>query len=171
MLVDDFLELPYFNQQPKQAASHRLLKAEVDGRVILNHEDSFGVCAEGGDNNKGEVFLIFRGTTMANKKADVLTDARIGLSFSSTSRWPVHSGFQHCFESMLPAIRSFFTSFKGSVKTVHCIGHSLLVALFITSVFKAHPRTHNPKNGHFAEYAAGFILFTTSITGLYYLWS
>jgi triacylglycerol lipase len=26
---------------------------------------------------------------------------------------------------MLPTIRSFFTSFKGSIKAVHCIGHSL----------------------------------------------
>jgi len=126
MLVDLFLKLPYFKRSDKSTtAQHTHLKAEVGGRVVLNHEDGFGVCAEGGEHNKGEIFLIFRGTTMENKKADVLTDARIGLSFSSTSKWPVHSGFQHCFESMLPAIRSFFTSFKGSVKTVHCIGHSL----------------------------------------------
>jgi hypothetical protein len=46
-----------------------------------------------------------------------------------------------------------------------------LVALFITSVFKAHPRTHNPKNGHLAEYTTGFILFTATLAGLYYLWS
>jgi hypothetical protein len=126
MLVDLFLKLPYFKQAGKAAASpHKHLKAEVGGRVLLNHEDGFGICAEGGENNKGEIFLIFRGTTMANQKADVLTDARIGLSFSKTNKWPVHSGFQHCFESMLPAIIGFFSSFKGGVKTVHCIGHSL----------------------------------------------
>ena len=125
ILVDDFLELPYFNQKGTRVVSpHKLLKAEVGGRVILNHEDGFGVCAEGGGNNKGEIFLIFRGTTMANKKADVLTDARIGLSRAKTGM-PVHSGFQHCFSSMLPAIRNFFTSHKGSIKVVHCIGHSL----------------------------------------------
>lgn len=125
MLVDLFLKLPYFKREEKATASpHKHLKAEVGGRVILNHDDGFGVCAEGGENNKGEVFLIFRGTTMANKKADVLTDARIGLTRSNTGQL-VHCGFQHCFNSMLPAIRIFFTSYKGSIKTVHCIGHSL----------------------------------------------
>lgn len=145
MLVDLFLKLPYFKRAEKAIASpHKHLKAEVGGRVILNHEDGFGICAEGGENNKGEVFLIFRGTTMANKKADVLTDARIGLSFSTTSKWPVHSGFQSCFESMLPAILGFFTSYKGSIKTVHCIGHSLggavatLAADWVAQILK-HP--------------------------------
>lgn len=118
-------ENPLFKKLEKGATSpHKPLKAEVGGRVILNHKDSFGVCTEGGDSNKGEVFLIFRGTTMANKKADVLTDARIGLTRTVTGL-PAHCGFQHCFESMLPAIRTFFASFKGNVKAVHCIGHSL----------------------------------------------
>ena len=54
----------------------------------------------------------------------MLTDARIGLTRTVTGL-PAHCGFQHCFESMLPEIRSFFASFKGSVKVVHCIGHSL----------------------------------------------
>ena len=69
MLVDLFLKLPYFKRGAKSEASpHKHLKSEVGGRVILNFTDGFGVCAEGGENNKGEVFLIFRGTTMANKK-------------------------------------------------------------------------------------------------------
>lgn len=124
-LVDEFLNLPYFKKaKSNQPSPHKHLKAEVGGRVILNHEDGFGICAEGGENNKNEIFLIFRGTTMANKKADVLTDARIGLTRSTTGL-PVHCGFQHCFSSMLPAIRSFFTAYKGPIKTVHCIGHSL----------------------------------------------
>lgn len=125
MLVDLFLKLPYFKRTGKSdTPSNKHLKAEVGGRVILNFTDGFGVCAEGGESNKGEVFLIFRGTTMANKKADVLTDARIGISRSRTGL-PVHSGFNHCFISMLPEIRNFFSSFKGNITTVHCIGHSL----------------------------------------------
>ena len=108
MLVDLFLKLPYFKRAAKSEASpHKHLKSEVGGRVILNFTDGFGVCAEGGENNKGEVFLIFRGTTMANKKADVLTDARIGLTRSATGL-PVHCGFNHSFTSMLPQIRNFF---------------------------------------------------------------
>lgn len=35
----------------------------------------------------------------------------------------------------------------------------LLVILFITSLFKANPKTHNPEHGHKAEYLAGFICF------------
>lgn len=125
LMVDTFLKQSYFKRSSKkELSSNSLLKAEVGGRVILNHEDGFGVFAEGGDDNKGEIFLIFRGTTMANKKADVLTDARIGLTRSVTGL-PTHCGFQHCFESMLPAILTFFTTFKGNIKTIHCIGHSL----------------------------------------------
>ena len=125
MLVDLFLKLPHFKRPEKgENSSHKHLKAEVGGRILLNHEDGFGICAEGGENNKNEVFLIFRGTTMANKKADVLSDARIGITRSATGL-PVHCGFEHCFSSMLPAIRTFFSSFKGSIKTVHCVGHSL----------------------------------------------
>lgn len=125
MLVDIFLKLPYFKRATKSEPSpHMHLKSEVGGRVILNFTDGFGVCAEGGENNKGEIFLIFRGTTMANKKADVLTDARIGIIRSSAGL-PVHCGFQHTFSSMLPQIRQFFSSFKGNITTVHCIGHSL----------------------------------------------
>ena len=107
-----FLLHPVFKSSVNnKIAKH--LKAEVGGRVLLNYKDGFGICTEGGENNKGEIFLIFRGTTMENKKADVLTDARIGLSRSMTGM-PVHCGFQHCFSSMLPAIRNFFTSYKGS---------------------------------------------------------
>ena len=104
-----FLLHPVFKSGANNKISANHLKAEVGGRVILNHDDGFGICAEGGENNKGEIFLIFRGTTIANKKADVLTDARIGLTRSSTG-FPVHCGFQHCFSSMLPAIRGFFTN-------------------------------------------------------------
>jgi triacylglycerol lipase len=122
MLVDLFLKLPYFARSTaSDNRPHVHLKAEVGGRVLLNHKDGFGVCAVGGSNNQGESFLIFRGTTTANKKADVLTDARIGITHTSNGL-PVHCGFYHCFESMLPDIERFFANLTGSVKVVHCIG-------------------------------------------------
>ncbi|WP_111643066.1 lipase family protein [Marinimicrobium alkaliphilum] len=118
--VDDFLNSSLFKQ------SHRAkpLKAEVGGRLLLNHQDAFGVCAHGANRYQGDVFLIFRGTTTANSGADFLTDARIGLSVSSGGV-PVHSGFEHCFSSMLPQIKGFFAQCKAGIRTVHCIGHSL----------------------------------------------
>lgn len=118
-----FLLHPLFRNNGKKP-SYNHLKAEVGGRVILNHKDGFGICLEGGDDHAGEIFLIFRGTTMANNKADVLTDARIGITSSSTGL-PVHCGFHHCFSSMLPKIQTFFNTHKGSIKAVHCVGHSL----------------------------------------------
>lgn len=124
-LVDLFLKLPYFKRADNSSLSPaKYLTASVGGRLLLNYKDGFGVCAEGGENNKGEIFLIFRGTTTANHGADILTDARIGLSFTK-SGLPVHCGFQHCFNSMLPAMRQFFNAHRGGVTTVHCIGHSL----------------------------------------------
>lgn len=119
-----FLLHPVFKPKASQKISYNHLKAEVGGRVLLNHKDGFGICADGGENNKDEIFLVFRGTTMANNGADVLTDARIGITMSSTGL-PVHCGFHHCFSSMLPKIRTFFNTYKGNIKVVHCIGHSL----------------------------------------------
>ncbi|MEW5756922.1 MAG: lipase family protein [Pseudomonadota bacterium] len=121
-LVDTFLKQSYF-KHPKSSGSapNRHLHAEVGGRIILNHRDGFGVCAQGKDLN--DLFLIFRGTTMANGGADILTDARIGIRSSAAG--PVHIGFSHCFKSMLPEIRTFLAAHVNGKKTVHCIGHSL----------------------------------------------
>lgn len=122
-----FMSHPVFSSPTKnnQPVKHKHLKAEVGGRVILNFKDGFGICAEGTGQYEDELFLVFRGTTMANKKADVLTDARIGIT-SSVAGLPVHIGFNHCFMSMLSDIRKFMTGFKGKrIKAVHCIGHSL----------------------------------------------
>ncbi len=77
----------------------------------------------GGKGYEGDVFLIFRGTTTANNKADFVTDGHIGLTRSSTGHM-VHVGFNHTFTSMLPQIRSFLAKNKVT-GTVHCIGHSL----------------------------------------------
>lgn len=165
IFVDTFLKQQYFKKTGKlEISPHKHLKAEVGGRVLLNHEDGFGICAEGGENNKGEIFLIFRGTTMANKKADVLSDARIGLTRSTTGS-PVHCGFQHCFSSMLPAIRAFFASFKGAITIVHCIGHSLggavaaLAADWVATTLKHHTQLYT-----FGAPRVGTELFIKSTT-------
>lgn len=121
--VKRFLDHPRFKKIEKSSSSpHQHLKAEVGGRLLLNHKDGFGVCAQG--SYEDELFLIFRGTTTENNGADILTDARIGIT-RSTAGLPVHVGFHHCFTSMLPAIRTFFSAHNSRAKTVHCIGHSL----------------------------------------------
>ena len=124
-LVDTYLKLPYFKKTTGTSPPSGIhLKGEVGGRIILNYSDGFGVCAEGGGDNKNELFMIFRGTTTANNGADMLTDARIGI-MSNQAGLPVHIGFEHCFSSMLPKIKQFIAAQKGVVKVVHCIGHSL----------------------------------------------
>jgi len=45
-----------------------------------------------------------------------------------------------------------------------------LFVFFIAGVFKANPRTHHPECRPFAEYTAGFMICTSSIIGIYYLW-
>lgn len=97
-----------------------ILQADVGGRVFRSAKDAFGLCAKG---SNGDLFLIFRGTTTANNKADFVTDARIGITRSETGH-TVHVGFNHAFKSMLPEIRQFMVDAKIT-GTVHCIGHSL----------------------------------------------
>lgn len=101
----------------------KVIKAEVGGRVIRAANDAFGLCAVGAGDYKNDLFLIFRGTTEANNKADWLTDARIGICLSKTGL-PVHIGFNHTFNSMLPDIRQFIAQAKAG-GYVHCVGHSL----------------------------------------------
>jgi hypothetical protein len=101
----------------------KLLKGDIGGRIFRATKDGFGLCAKGGGTYKGDLFLIFRGTTTANNKADLVTDGRIGIE-RSKSGLPVHIGFNHTFTSMLPDIRKFILEAK-SLGTIHCIGHSL----------------------------------------------
>jgi hypothetical protein len=119
LLLKGFLLRKEFSQV-KNNQKH--LKAEVGSRLI-NTRDSFGVCVMGGDKYKNELFLMFRGSTTSNHNADWVSNARIGVS-SSKSGLPVHTGFNHIFNSMLPQIQSFLKDAK-QIKSVHCIGHSL----------------------------------------------
>ena len=119
LLLKGFLSRAEFSHASGQA---KHLKAEVGFRLI-NTRDGFGVCAMGGDRYKNELFLIFRGSTSANYSADWVSNARIGVSSSKTGL-PVHTGFNHIFNSMLPQIQSFLKDAK-QIKSIHCIGHSL----------------------------------------------
>lgn len=124
-IVERFAQLPFFKKNlPASGTNHKHLVANVGGRIVLSHRDGFGICIEGGENFRDQIFIIFRGTTTANNYADFLTDARIGITRSAAGL-PVHIGFNHCFMSMLPAIRNFLVSCKPNMHTVHCIGHSL----------------------------------------------
>ena len=107
----------------KEMPNKAILEAAVGGRVINAARDAFGLCALGAGDYKNDLFLVFRGTTDANNKADWLTDARIGICRSKTGL-PVHIGFNHAFNSMLPEIRKFISQARPT-GYIHCIGHSL----------------------------------------------
>lgn len=112
----------FLSNEMFSAKSHTL-QANVGGRFVLSATDGFGLCVMGGENYEKDAFLIFRGTTEANNKADFVTDDNIGLTRSSTGNM-VHVGFNRTFTSMLPQIKSFLA--KNEITgTVHCIGHSL----------------------------------------------
>ena len=118
-----FLARGIFSQK---IAHQNKLTANVGGRIIRNARDGFGLCAMGdGAKHKGDAFFIFRGTTMANNKADVISDARIGTQFSKTGT-QVHIGFNEIFKSMLKDIKEFVRSNHNEMKgMIHCVGHSL----------------------------------------------
>lgn len=105
------------------APDAKAIKASVGGYVLKAAKDGFGVCAKGAGAYKGNIFLIFRGTTEANNKADFVTDARIGIKTSKTGL-PVHIGFNHTFNSMLPEIQKFISEAE-TTGAIHCVGHSL----------------------------------------------
>lgn len=99
------------------------LKAEVGFRVI-NAKAGFGVCVRGGKGREKEIFIMFRGTTLSNYGADLISDVRIGVETSKTGL-PVHVGFNHAFCSMLPSIKEFVSANIDATSTIHVIGHSL----------------------------------------------
>lgn len=114
------LSNPLFSET---TSNSNVVSAKVGGRLFRSAKDSFGLMTMGSGAFQNDAFLIFRGTTEANNKADWVTDARIGFSISKTGI-PVHSGFNQTFNSMLPEIEKFFSESKVTGQ-IHCIGHSL----------------------------------------------
>ena len=168
VLIGEYFENPVFQTSSKSTPSHNHLKASVGGRLVLKYKDGFGMCAEGGDQYKNELFLVFRGTTGKNKGADVLTDARIGIK-SNEHGLPVHIGFHHCFTSMIPEIKKFFEGYKGNVTMVHCVGHSLGGAVAsLAADWVKRTYGHNTKLYTFGAPRVGtdwFVKSTTTILG------
>ena len=158
-----FLSRPIFQSDAK-----KVLQADVGGRVINAYKDSFALAACGDGEYKNDLFLIFRGTTTNNNKADFLTDARIGLT-SSSGGCPAHIGFCHAFASMKPAIDSFIKDhFKNSnqpIRSVHCIGHSLGGAVATLAAEWAYGHvTKNVKLYTFGQPRVGLGFFATTLT-------
>jgi len=120
---EQFIKVFLTRNEFSQAKSGSKQLNAVVGSRLINTRDGFGVCAMGGDKYENELFLIFRGSTNANSNADWVSNARIGVASSKTGS-PVHLGFNHIFNSMLPQIQSFLKDAK-QIKSVHCIGHSL----------------------------------------------
>ncbi|HEY8569243.1 lipase family protein [Microbulbifer sp.] len=122
-----FLAKPLFAKQKSSTKVNvqgpKILEAQVGGRIFRRAQDSFGLCARGDGLYRNHLFLVFRGTTEANNKADFVTDARIGIT-TSKAGLPVHIGFNQTFNSMLPEIREFVAG-TDTTGPVHCIGHSL----------------------------------------------
>lgn len=118
--VEAILSRPEFS---KKSSDKQHLKATVGSRLV-NTQDGFGICALGGKNYENDIFLVFRGSTDANHKADWVSNFRIGVEYSRTGL-PVHVGFNHIFGSMLPKIREFLNLHNKATGTIHCIGHSL----------------------------------------------
>lgn len=118
--IKSFLMQPIFRK-----GSSKVLVARVGGHILRAAKDSFGVIAFGAEKTPfaNDLFLIFRGTTTANKNADWITDARIGVTTSAKGK-PVHIGFNDTFNSMRKQISAFVAGEKFSGR-VHCIGHSL----------------------------------------------
>lgn len=148
-------------------ATQKDLTAKVGGHVLRAAKDGFGACATGKGSFENHLFLIFRGTTAANNKADFVTDARIGLT-RSNSNFPVHIGFSHTFKSMQRDIEQFVAAHKEQKKPingVHCIGHSLGGAIATLAAEWAYNNvSKNVKLYSFGQPRVGLTLFSSSFT-------
>jgi len=155
-----FLMKPEFTNNTGDKAG---LKANLGGALFCRKEDSFGICAMGGKGYENDMFLIFRGTN-AQKSADIITDARVGLEPSNTGL-PVHIGFNQAFKSMLEDIRKFISHHEPQIKTFHCIGHSLggAVAMLMADWLKT-SKPGSVKVYTFGAPKVGLLMFNSSFT-------
>jgi len=158
--------LPFFLARAELSAAtdkKQKLTAEVGGRLLRTTKDGFGVCAMGGKGYEKDCFLIFRGSTSANRNADWISNGRIGVQFSSNGL-PVHIGFNSIFKSMLPGIKEFLLANKN-IETIHCVGHSLggavatLAADWVKTYLKKSVKLYT-----FGAPKPGLMLFATNLT-------
>lgn len=100
------------------------LTANVGGHIIRSASDGFGVCALGSGDYSKDIFIIFRGSTDANRGADWVSNFKIGTEISETG-FAVHVGFNNIFKSMRQDILTFLNENTDRTGNIHCIGHSL----------------------------------------------
>ena len=160
LFLKGFLARPEFS---KIESNKKHLVAEVGGRLLRTTKDGFGVCALGGKGYENDLFLIFRGSTFANKNADWISNGRIGIQ-TSNNGLPVHIGFNTIFNSMLPDIKNFLAAVKG-IQTIHCIGHSLGGAIAtLTADWISSHRRQTVKLYTFGAPKPGLLLFAGNLT-------
>ncbi|XQW83488.1 lipase family protein [Thalassotalea piscium] len=94
---------------------------------LFNRTTGFALLGQGIGTYAGDHVIAIRGTASLG---DAITDAHVGLTGSATGT-SVHAGFNKTFYSMKPAFEQYITQVqtKGSIGTVHCVGHSLGGAL------------------------------------------
>ena len=95
--------------------------------------------------------------------ADVITDARLGVE-STKIGLPVHIGFNHAFNSMIPAINEFLACHTDAVGTVHLIGHSLGGAVASLAAEWLSSRRKNIKLYTFGAPKPGLEFFADKLT-------
>ena len=103
-----------------------LLKGKTGALGPLKYRTAFGFTLIGKGALSGNAFVIFRGT---NYLADILTDANVAVSSSTTGK-SVHDGFNRAFKSMEPQLMQFMDKVaQQNIRAIHCVGHSLGGAL------------------------------------------
>ena len=159
LLATVFLKKAIFSQK---TGGFQQLNAKVGFRII-NGTDGFGICARGGVGYEKDLFIMFRGTTLKNYGADLITDARLGVESSKTGL-PVHIGFNHAFTSMIPAINEFLANHPDAIGTVHIIGHSLGGAVAALAAEWLSSRRNNIKLYTFGAPKSGLEFFAKKLT-------
>lgn len=159
----DATRLALFLANPLFQGNSKTMNAQVGGRVFRAARDAFGLAAVGAGDFEGDLFLVFRGTTENNNKADFVTDARIGLT-RSRSGAAVHIGFNQTFNSMIGEIQRFASEQKVS-GTIHCVGHSLGGAIATLAADWAHGNlSRSVKLYTFGQPRVGLSFFATNFT-------
>lgn len=104
-----------------------VLNARTGGPAGIKISSAFGFVLVGKGALKGHAVILFRGTVSA---ADWLTNLNCTTS-TTEAGLSVHDGFRQAFESMKGRISTFLNTVnrKSSIKSIHCIGHSLGGAL------------------------------------------
>ncbi|WP_128827049.1 lipase family protein [Vibrio rotiferianus] len=100
--------------------------------LVSKRISNFVLCAKGTGEQNGQFVLAFRGTNF-DYTADKLTDLNIGIKGSSNGS-SAHAGFVNTFHSLKVHLFTYIQRNASSIKTIHCVGHSLGGALLLHCV-------------------------------------